>query len=96
MTGAIKTLIDNCILGITANEERCRNLVENSVGIITALCPHVGYQPAADIAKKALKTGESVRSLILREKMLTEDQLNIILDAVQMTQPGIAGSELLK
>ena len=95
MANAVKTFVDNCILGITANEERCRSLVENSVGIITALCPHVGYQPAADIAKRALKTGASVRSLILQENLLTEEELNLILDAVQMTQPGIAGKELL-
>ena len=41
---AVETLVDNCIVGITANEERCRQLVENSVGIITAVCPYVGYE----------------------------------------------------
>ena len=50
---AVETLVDNCIVGITANEERCRQLVENSVGIITAICPHVGYEKTADIAKEA-------------------------------------------
>ena len=62
---AVETLVDNCIVGITANEERCRQLVENSVGIITAICPHVGYEKTADIAKKAINSNESVRSLIL-------------------------------
>ena len=60
---AVETLVDNCIVGITANEERCRQLVENSVGIITAICPHVGYEKTADIAKKAINSNESVRSL---------------------------------
>ena len=50
---AVETLVDNCIVGITANEERCRQLVENSVGIITAVCPYVGYEKTADIAKKS-------------------------------------------
>ena len=50
---AVETLVDNCIVGITANEERCRQLVENSVGIITAICPHVGYEKTADIAEKS-------------------------------------------
>ena len=59
---AVETLVDNCIVGITANEERCRQLVENSVGIITAICPHVGYEKTADIAKKAINSNESVRS----------------------------------
>ena len=96
LTQAIKTFIDNCILGITANEERCRDLVENSVGIITAICPHVGYQQAADIAKRAIKTGESVRVLILQENLLSEDELNHIMDSFQMTTPGIPGKDLLK
>ena len=90
------TFVDNCISGITANEERCRELVENSVGIITAICPHVGYQPAADIAKKALRTGESVRSLIIKEGLLTAEELDQIMAPAGMTEPGIAAEELLK
>ena len=92
---AVQTLVDNCIVGITANEERCRYLVENSVGIITAISPHLGYQKAADIAKKAIKTGESVRSLILKEKLMDEDELNRILDPIHMTEPGISGKYYL-
>ena len=92
---AVQTLVDNCIVGITANEERCRYLVENSVGIITAIGPHLGYQKAADIAKKAIKTGESVRSLILKEKLMDEDELNRILDPIHMTEPGISGKDYL-
>lgn len=92
---AVQTFVDNCVSGITANENRCRYLVENSVGIITAICPHVGYQKAADIAKEAIKTGESVRSLILKEKLLTEQELDEILEPVHMTEPGISAKELL-
>ena len=92
---AVQTLVDNCIVGITANEERCRYLVGNSVGIITAISPHLGYQKAADIAKKAIKTGESVRSLILKEKLMDEDELNRILDPIHMTEPGISGKDYL-
>ena len=92
---AVQTLVDNCITGITANEERCRDLVENSVGIITAISPHVGYQKAADIAKKALKTGESVRSLILKENIMDEEELSRILDPIHMTEPGISGKDVL-
>ena len=96
LTQAIRTFIDNCVLGITANETRCRYLVENSVGIITAICPHVGYQKAADIAKKAIKTGESVCTLILQENLLTEAEMEHILDPFQMTAPGIPGKDLLE
>ena len=70
---AVETLVDNCIVGITANEERCRQLVENSVGIITAICPHVGYEKTADIAKKAINSNESVRSLILKENIMDDE-----------------------
>lgn len=92
---AVRTFVDNCVTGITANETRCRYLVENSVGIITAICPHVGYQKAADIAKTALQTGESVRSLILKEGLLNEQELDEILNPIHMTEPGISGKELL-
>ena len=92
---AVQTLVDNCNVGITANEERCRYLVENSVGIITDISLFLGYQKAAVIAKKAIKTGESVRSLILKEKLMDEDELNRILDPIHMTEPGISGKDYL-
>ncbi len=93
---AVNTFVENCIKGITANEIRCRYLVENSVGTITAICPHVGYQPAADIAKKALATGKSVRELILEEGLMTEEELDKVLNPIGLTEPGISGKELLK
>ena len=92
---AVETLVDNCIVGITANEERCRQLVENSVGIITAICPHVGYEKTADIAKKAINSNESVRSLILKENIMDEEELSRILDQIHMTETGISGKEVL-
>lgn len=93
LTYAVRTFIDNCVSGITANESRCKYLVENSVGVITAICPYVGYQKAAEIAKKAIKTGDSVRELILKEKLMDKEQLDAILDPVNMTEPGISGKE---
>ena len=85
---AVHTFVENCVTGITANETRCRYLVENSVGIITAICPYVGYQKAADIAKKAIKTGASVRDLILQENLLDKEQMDSLLDPFHMTEPG--------
>ena len=95
LTYAVHTFVDNCVTGITANEERCRELVEGSVGVITALTPHIGYQHAADIAKRAIRTGQSVRKLILQEKLLTEEEIDTILDPMNLTRPGIPGKELL-
>ena len=96
LTYAVHTFVENCVTGITANRERCRELVEHSVGIITALCPHVGYEKAAQLAKTAIETGASVRQLILEEGLLDEAALDKILDPYSMTEPGISGKELLE
>jgi aspartate ammonia-lyase len=85
----------HCVEGIEANVERCREYVENSVGIITALNPHLGYEVVSRIAREAITTGKSVRELCLLYNVLTEEELDIILDPYQMTQPGIAGESLL-
>ena len=90
---AVKTLIDNCIVGITANEEHCRKMVENSIGIITAICPYVGYETAANIAKEALRTGRLVRDLSLELKLMDMEQLKTILNPYTMTEPGIRGKD---
>ena len=95
LDNAGKTFVDNCISGITANEEHCRALLDSSVGVVTALCPHIGYARAASLAKEALKKQVSVRSLILEQKLLSQQELDTVLDAYGMTQPGISGKELL-
>ena len=96
LTNGVDTFIINCIDGITANRDRCRELVENSVGIVTAICPYVGYKEAATIAKRAMKTNEPVREIIINEGILEEDKLNAILDIKTMTQPGIVREFKLK
>ncbi|MDA3131097.1 aspartate ammonia-lyase [Aliibacillus thermotolerans] len=83
------------IKGITANVVRSRELVENSVGIITAINPHVGYEQAARIAKEAIDTGRSVREICLERGILTKEELDEILDPKEMTNPGIAGARFI-
>nr|WP_300005614.1 aspartate ammonia-lyase [Tissierella sp.] len=95
LANGIKTFRENCIDGITANKERSKALVHNSVGIITAIVPHVGYKPSAKIADRAIATGESVRDLVLEGGLLTEAELDEILDEFAMTEPGIAAKHLL-
>ncbi|GAA0720735.1 aspartate ammonia-lyase [Clostridium malenominatum] len=95
LANGVSTFVENCVLGITANEERCKHLVDNSVGIITAICPHVGYKKAAKVAKTAIKTGESVKELILKDGVLQEKELDEILNTVSMTEPGISAKHLL-
>ena len=90
LENGIRTWIDNSILGITANQTRTQSMVENSVGIITAIVPFVGYQKAAEIANQSLASGKSVRQLILDEELLSAEVLHQILDPHKMTVPGIS------
>lgn len=84
LRGAVETFVDNCVSGITANAERCRALVDGSVGVITAICPTVGYKVSADIAKTAIKTGESVREVLKSKNIYTEEEIDKILDPYSM------------
>ncbi|MCL4516522.1 MAG: aspartate ammonia-lyase [Firmicutes bacterium] len=85
-----------CIDGIRANVERCRELLDRSIGVVTAINPHVGYEVASQIAKEALATGRSVRSIVLERGLLTPEELEVILSPLEMTEPGIAGASLLR
>jgi aspartate ammonia-lyase len=84
LTGAVQTFTDNCISGITANEEKCREHVENSVGVITAICPTVGYKLSADIAKTAIKTGKHVREVLKSINLFSDEEIEEILDPSNM------------
>lgn len=95
MEAAIATFVDNCVLGITANKARCKELLDQSVGTVTAVCPYLGYREAAAIAKESLKTGIPVRKLILDSKLLEESALNEILNPMKMTIPGSLGMTTL-
>lgn len=81
---AIDTLRTKCIEGITANREVCLNMVKHSIGIVTALNPHIGYKNSTKIAKEALETGKSVYNLVLEHGLLSKDKLDEILDPKNM------------
>lgn len=85
LTGAVRTLVDNCISGITANEAHCEDLVNHSVGIITALCPYIGYTLAADIAKAAVAKNVSVRDELVARNILTAEEIDRYLNPYAMT-----------
>lgn len=87
LCNALDTLREKCITGITANREVCLNMVRNSIGIVTALNPYIGYKNATHIAKEALETGNSVYNLVLEHQLLTREQLDDILDPRKMLQP---------
>lgn len=87
MERACMVLRERCIIGITANRERCNELVEKSVSLVTALAPLIGHEEAAKIANKALETGRTVRELALESGLVDEEKLKDILDPRKMTHP---------
>lgn len=94
MNNAFRSFTDYCLAGIEANEDRLKEYVEKSVGIITAVNPHLGYEVVSRIAREAILKGKSVRELCLQYDVLTEEELDLILNPYEMTNPGIAGSAL--
>ncbi len=91
MSNVFRAFTDYCLRDIQANEERLNEYVEKSVGIITAVNPHIGYETASKLAREAYLTGASIRELCLKYDVLTEEQLEQILNPYAMTRPGIAG-----
>jgi fumarate hydratase class II len=83
---------EKLVIGIKANEERCRELVELSMAMVTSLAPKIGYDRAAEIAKESAKTGRTVREICRERNVLPEAELNAALDPVSMTEPGGTGS----
>jgi fumarate hydratase, class II len=90
LSRAARVLAEKCVDGIVANEERCRELLEGNLSLATALAPRLGYDEAAAIAKQAFREGRTARD-VARERGLTERELDELLDARAMTEPGIPG-----
>ena len=87
IANAMDTLRTLCVDGITANVDHCRAEVRNSIGIVTALNPYIGYEHSTNIAKKAIETDRSVYDLVLEEGILTQEDLDTILDPKNMVRP---------
>jgi fumarate hydratase class II len=94
LTNGVRLFTERCVMGISANEERCRELAERSIGLATALNAHIGYAAAAKVAQEAMSRGVSLRQVVLEHGYLTPDRLDQVLDAYAMTEPGIPGQEL--
>lgn len=89
LKNAIKIFAEKCIAGITADEERCRKYAHSSVGIATVLNPHLGYQKVAEVVKEAVNTGSTIRDIIIKKKIMSPEEIDIILHPEKMTSPGI-------
>lgn len=83
LAAAVETLTEHCVRGITANEAHCQEQVYGSVGLVTALCPYIGYEKAADIAKRALRLRRPVRQVVLDEGVLDAKRLVNCLTLMQ-------------
>ena len=88
LASAATNFAARCIEGLKADEERCRNSIEQSLAMCTALAPEIGYDAAAGIAKEAYRTGQTVREVARAKKVLPEERLNALLDPWRMTEPG--------
>ena len=87
MASGCNVLAEKCVDGLQANRERCQELVEQSLAMITALAPKIGYDRAAQIAKEAHQTGRTVRELALEKKVLPREELEQAMDPWGQTAP---------
>ena len=87
LKNGMTTLLHRCINGITANEAHCKNMVLNSIGLVTALSPVLGYETCTMVAKEAMETGRGVYELVLEKKLLSESMLNELLKPENMLGP---------
>ena len=91
LRNAMTVFASRCVDGIEANAERCRELLERSTALATALSPYIGYAKTAEIAKESVRTGRPIRELVLERGLMDARQLDRILSPEVMTQPGIPG-----
>lgn len=84
---AVRVFTEKCVAGIEANAERCEQMIEQSLAMCTSLAPVIGYDQAAAIAKEAYQTGRTVREVALAKGLLSEADLNRLLDPASMTEP---------
>jgi fumarate hydratase class II len=89
LANAARVFAERCVEGLEANEERARELVERNVIVVTALNPHIGYDAGAKVAKEALATGKSVREVVLEQGLMSEADLDRVLDLKKMTEGGV-------
>jgi len=88
LTNASLVFAQKCVQGIRADEARCREMIEKSLAMATALSPHIGHDAAAQIAREAHESGKTIREVALDKKVLPREKLEKILDPWRMTEPG--------
>ena len=96
LKNGVNTFVDKLLIDLQVDREQCQHWLDRSVGIVTALLPHVGYENASMLAKEAYSTGRAIKEIILEKGLLSEADMNHILSPAEMTKPGIAGADILK
>ena len=91
LSQAMRVLQDRCVSGIAVDAERCRELLDRSTALATALSPYIGYAATAEIAKTSVRTGRPIRELVRERDLIPAAELDAILSAEAMTSPGIPG-----
>ena len=87
LINGMNTLRERCIVGITANKERCRQMVYNSIGLVTALNPYLGYEVSTELAKEALENNKGVYDLVLEKGLMSKEELDNVLRPENMVKP---------
>ena len=89
LKNCVQKFTDSCITGIVANEERCRQFLDNSLGLVTVLAPSIGYNAAAEVAKESVATGRTIREIVLARGLMSPEDLETAMRPEHLTEPGL-------
>ena len=96
LKNCVQKFTTSCIIGISANQERCRRYLEDSLGLVTVLAPFIGYNAAAEVAKESVATGRSIREIVLSRGLMPEAELEEAMRPEHLTSPGLPLDEKQK
>lgn len=91
LTNAVNGFVDKLLKDLEPNHQQCQHWLDRSVGVVTALLPHIGYEQSAQLAKEAYSSGRPIREIILEKGIMSEERLNEVMSPMAMTSPGIVG-----
>ena len=91
LTNAVNGFVDKLLKALEPNRQQCQHWLDRSVGVVTALLPHIGYEQSAQLAKEAYSSGRPIREIILEKGIMSEERLNEVMSPMAMTSPGIVG-----
>jgi fumarate hydratase class II len=87
LANVTNVFVDKLLTGLEVNEERCSQLIDQSLMMVTSIAPKIGYEKAAAFAKEAFDTGKTIRELCRERKVMPDKELDDALDPMKMTEP---------